>query len=198
MKYGYALLNNSEQDAALQTEELIQAGVEPENIFLSKSQEISTSERQIEKLLFLIEENDELVVTKLHYLSRSTVQIKDVVTKILEKRATLTILNIGTLDQSETGKLLTNAFFILIDFAYESMQAGRKRKRENKEGYQDGRNPKKTIAEIKEIFQEIQQHQEQGIAEKHGINRSTIYRYKKKYPELWNDVLERRNGVHKQ
>ena len=71
---------------------------------------------ELKKLLEALQAGDTLVVTKLDRVARSASQGMDLVDELLNKGITVNILNMGTLDNTPTGKLIKNIFLCFAEF----------------------------------------------------------------------------------
>ena len=70
----------------------------------------------LNKLLDELQQGDTLVVTKLDRIARSASQGAELVKGLLEKGVTVRILNMGILDDTPAGKLVTTVMFAFAEF----------------------------------------------------------------------------------
>ena len=75
-----------------------------------------TSRPNFNKLLEILEEGDTLVITKLDRFARNTVEGIGVVQHLLERGVRVNILNMGTVDNTPTGKLILTVMLGFAEF----------------------------------------------------------------------------------
>ena len=113
MKYGYARCSTSEdkQDINRQIRELKAAGVEAENVFFEYEHGTAAVKPELDRLLDLMQDGDELKVTEVSRLSRSTQQLCKIIEIVQKKHIRLEIIGSITID-CRNGELdpMTKAF----------------------------------------------------------------------------------------
>ena len=113
MKYGYARCSTSEdkQDINRQIRELKAAGVEADNVFFEYEHGTAAIKPELDRLMDLVQAGDELVVTEVSRLSRSTQQLCKIIEVVQEKHIRLEIIGSITID-CRNGELdpMTKAF----------------------------------------------------------------------------------------
>lgn len=113
MKYGYARCSTSEdkQDINRQVRELKAAGVEAENVFFEYEHGTAAVKPELDRLIDLMQEGDELKVTEVSRLSRSTQQLCKIIEAVQTKHIRLEIIGSITID-CRNGELdpMTKAF----------------------------------------------------------------------------------------
>ena len=120
MRIGYARTSTVDQQAGLdaQLAELERLGCTK----LFHEQVSSVAERaQLEAALDYLRDNDVLVVTKLDRLARSVPHLLAIIERVRAKQASIEIGNLGTLDNTATGKLMTTVLGAIAAFEREMM-----------------------------------------------------------------------------
>lgn len=112
-RYGYARCSTCEdkQDINRQIRELKAEGVEAENVFFEYEHGTAAVKPELERLMELVQAGDELVVTEVSRLSRSTQQLCKIIEVVQEKHIRLEIIGSITID-CRSGDLdpMTKAF----------------------------------------------------------------------------------------
>ena len=75
-----------------------------------------TSRPNFNKLLEILKEGDTLIITKLDRFARNTVECINVVQHLLERGVRVNILNMGTVDNTPTGKLILTVMLGFAEF----------------------------------------------------------------------------------
>lgn len=113
MVYGYARCSTSEdkQDINRQIRELKEAGVEAKNVFFEYEHGTAAVKPELEHLMEIAQPDDEIKVTEVSRLSRSTQQLCEIIKAVREKHLRLEIIGSITVD-CRGGELdpMTNAF----------------------------------------------------------------------------------------
>ena len=140
----------------------------------------TTNRPAFDSLIKRLSFGDSLIVTKLDRIARSTSQGSALINDLLNKGVVVHILNMGRIDNTPTGKLITNILLAFAeyerDMIIERTQAGKEMAR-TKEGFRDGRPPidlkrKKFAADLI-----LNQHYSYKQAERlTGLSVSTIAR----------------------
>jgi DNA invertase Pin-like site-specific DNA recombinase len=103
-----------------------------------------TSRPNFNKLLEILEEGDTLVITKLDRFARNTVEGIGVVQHLLERGVRVNILNMGTVDNTPTGKLILTVMLGFAEFERDMIvqrtMEGKTIAR-TKNGWREGRPP---------------------------------------------------------
>lgn len=104
----------------------------------------STKRPKLDSLIQRLKSGDSLIVTKLDRIARSTAQGSALINDLLNRGVVVHILNMGRIDNTPTGKLITNILLAFAeyerDMIIERTQAGKEIAR-TKEGFRDGRPP---------------------------------------------------------
>ena len=187
MRYGYARVStkgqarkgNSLED---QRNALIAEGVAPENIFVDKYTGSSIERPELDKLLALLREGDEFVVTKFDRFARTSIEGSIVVRDLVARGIKVNILTMGVADNTPMGKLVVTMMFAFAEFErdmiIERTQAGKEIAKQKPE-YREGR-PSKRTPEFEECLAKV----ESGVmtvkdaCAELGISASSFRRYR--------------------
>ena len=159
MKYGYARVSTHWQAAdgkslEAQIEKLNAAGAE--KIFMDEYSGKTTRRPQLEELLSLISSGDELIVTKLDRIARSVIEGSKLIKKLQDDDVVVNVLNMGCMDNSPTGRLITNVMLAFAEFErdmiIERTQEGKNAAKRNNPNFKDGRPLKFGEEQISKVF----------------------------------------------
>lgn len=135
---------------------------------------------KFDKLISKLQAGDSLIVTKLDRFARSTSEGSKLITDLLNRGVAVHILNMGLIDNTPTGKLITNIMLAFAeyerDIIIERTQAGKEIAR-TKDGFREGRPPiswsrKKAAADL--ILTQHKTYSE--VVELTGLSRATLAR----------------------
>jgi len=82
-----------------------------------------TSRPNFNKLMKVLQEGDTLIITKLDRFARNTVEGINVVQYLLDRGVRVNILNMGTVDNTPTGKLILTVMLGLAEFERDQEEA---------------------------------------------------------------------------
>lgn len=195
MVYGYARVstkgqakNGNGMDAQIQA--LKAAGAEV--IYSDAFTGTRTDRPEFSKLCDTITSGDTLIVTKLDRMARSVIDGADIINKLLKKNVDVNILNMGKLDNSPSGRLITTIFLAFAEFErdiiVERTQEGKAIAR-TKQGYKDGRPKKYTQAQMLHAMSLLDGHSYNQVSAMTGISRSTLIRYKQDHKSEIEDYM---------
>lgn len=93
MKYGYARCstNETKQDIERQFRELMQQGVERENIYFEYQSGTKEDRIELKKLLNIVESGDEIISTEVSRITRSTKQLCEIIEFAKNKKIKLVL-----------------------------------------------------------------------------------------------------------
>ena len=143
-----------------------------------------TSRPNFNKLLAILKEGDTLIITKLDRFARNTVEGINVVQHLLGRGVRVNILNMGTIDNTPTGKLILTVMLGFAEFERDMIlqrTAEGKSNAKTKSGYLEGRPPKYTEEALVEAVMLLDSYTYRQVSEMTGISKSTLQRIKKKY-----------------
>lgn len=191
MKIGYArvsTMRQGSQGTSLESQEraLLAAGCE--RVVLERASGKQGNHRpKLDALLQALQPGDELVVTKLDRISRSILDGKNLMQSLSVKGINFTVLNMGTFDNTASGRLMQSIFLAFAEFERDMIlqrtQEGRVRWLENNPDAHDGRPPKYSQAQLDHAHDLLADHSYKQVSEMTGISEATLYRYCRRDPE---------------
>lgn len=180
MIYGYARVSTAQQDYATQIADLKKAGAT--KIFKDKYTGTTANRPEFDKLMTTIKNGDTLIVTKLDRLARNTQDALNIVKKMNAEGVILRVLNIGTIDNSPSGRLIFTVFSAFAEFERDLIvsrtREGKAWAKANNPNFHDGMPRKYTKEQIDFAWKlHTQNHMSYSeISKKLGISKATIYR----------------------
>lgn len=199
MKYGYARVSTHWQASdgnslEAQIESLNAAGAD--KIYMDEYSGRTTKRPQLDELLSVISSGDELIVTKLDRMARSVIEGSELIKRLQEKKITVNVLNIGCMDNSPTGRLVTNVMLSFAEFErdmiIERTQEGKNAAKRNNPDFKDGRPCKFSDEQMELALELLEKHSYKEVSNMTGISKSTLQRAKNKrmmaYFEKYNKV----------
>ena len=178
--YGYARVSTAQQDYATQIEDLKRAGAT--KIFKDKYTGTTADRPEFDKLMVKIKNGDTLIVTKLDRLARNTQDALNIVKKMNAEGVILRVLNIGTIDNSPSGRLIFTVFSAFAEFERDLIvsrtQEGKAWAKANNPNFHDGMPRKYDQEQINFAWKlHTQDHMSYSeISKKLGMSKATIYR----------------------
>lgn len=137
---------------------------------------------ELDKLINQLNSGDEIIVTKLDRIARSTEEGLKLLQDLLNKGVSVHVLNMGLIDNTPTGKLIVTVLLAFAEFErdmiVERTQEGRAIARENPD-YKEGRKKKYSNAKINHALELLETHSYRQVTEITGISKSTLIRAKK-------------------
>lgn len=199
MKYGYARVSTHWQASdgnslEAQIESLNAAGAD--KIYMDEYSGRTTKRPQLDELLSVISSGDELIVSKLDRMARSVIEGSELIKRLQEKKITVNVLNIGCMDNSPTGRLITNVMLSFAEFErdmiIERTQEGKNAAKRNNPDFKDGRPCKFSDEQMELALELLEKHSYKEVSNMTGISKSTLQRAKNKrmmaYFEKYNKV----------
>ena len=199
MKYGYARVSTHWQASdgnslEAQIESLNAAGAD--KIYMDEYSGRTTKRPQLDELLSVISSGDELIVTKLDRMARSVIEGSELIKRLQEKKITVNVLNFGCMDNSPTGRLITNVMLSFAEFErdmiIERTQEGKNAAKRNNPDFKDGRPCKFSDEQMELALELLEKHSYKEVSNMTGISKSTLQRAKNKrmmaYFEKYNKV----------
>lgn len=180
MIYGYARVSTAQQDYATQIADLKKAGAT--KIFKDKYTGTTANRPEFDKLMTTIKNGDTLIVTKLDRLARNTQDALNIVKKMNAEGVILRVLNIGTIDNSPSGRLIFTVFSAFAEFERDLIvsrtQEGKAWAKANNPNFHEGMPRKYNQEQIDFAWKlHTQDHMSYSeISKKLGISKATIYR----------------------
>ena len=138
---------------------------------------------ELTKLINKLESGDKFVVTKMDRFARTMIEGFTLIQELMSRGITVQILNIGTLDNSTTGKLITNIFLAFAEFERDSirdrMMEG-KAIAKQKPDFHEGRPKTYTTKQLNHAIDLLTDNSYKQVAEITGISISTLARERRK------------------
>ena len=177
MKIGYARVSSTGQSLDLQMKALENAGCE--KIFSEKVSLTKGNRKEFNSMMEFARDGDQVVVTKLDRLSRSSVELQNTAKTLENKKIDLRVLGQDIDTSNPSGKLLFNMIGIVAEFEREMINEraaeGRKAAMEN--GVKFGRKNSLSGDEIIEAKKlALTGLGKKEIGKRLGVSRSTVYR----------------------
>lgn len=188
--YGYARVSTVKQDLSSQVDDLKRAGAT--NIFKDKYTGTTANRPEFDKLMVKIESGDTLIVIKLDRLARNTQDALNIVKQMNAEGVILRVLNIGTIDNSPSGRLIFTVFSAFAEFERDLIvsrtQEGKAWAKANNPNFHEGMPRKYNQEQIDFAWKlHTQDHMSYSeISKKLGISQATIYR---RFRELRGDSV---------
>ena len=185
MMYGYARVSTNGQakegnSLQAQEEQLRAAGAQ--EIFADAYTGTKIHRPQFEELIKKLEPGDTLIVTKLDRFARSVSQATDLITDLIDKGISINILNIGTLNNTPSGKLIKNIFLSFAEFERDMIvqrtQEGKEIAKQDPD-FREGRPKKYSEKKIKEALTLLETKSYKQVSEITGISVPTLVRAKR-------------------
>lgn len=180
MIYGYARVSTAQQDYATQIDDLKRAGAT--KIYKDKYTGTTANRPEFDKLMDKLQNGDTLIVTKLDRLARNTQDALSIVKQMNDEGVILRVLNIGTIDNSPSGRLIFTVFSAFAEFERDLIvsrtQEGKAWAKANNPNFHDGMPRKYDQEQINFAWKlRTQDHMSYSeISKKLGISKATIYR----------------------
>jgi DNA invertase Pin-like site-specific DNA recombinase len=176
--YGYARVSTADQDLTGQIEALKAAGAA--KVFREKISGVRANRPQLAKLMASLTPGDEVVVTKLDRLGRSTRELLDLIDQIGKAQCTFRSLGDPLWNTSTPqGRLLSTLLAAIAEFERELIRerTGEGRKRAMERGVKFGRKWKLSDYQRTEALKRRDMGERLAdIAQSYGVHKSMICR----------------------
>lgn len=186
MIYGYARVSTKNQardgySLDSQIEKLKASGAK--KIYYDEFTGKVTDRPELNKLVKRLESGDVLVVCKLDRLARSVCEGSELIKELQNKDISVNVLNIGMMDSSAMGRLLTNVMLSFAEFErdmiIERTQEGIAQAKANNPNFRVGRKNKYSRKQLNHALELLENHTYSEVVEMTGISKPTLYRAKK-------------------
>lgn len=147
MRYGYCRVSSRGQldghGLGIQREQVTEAGAQLvfEDVFTGTSME----RPEWDRLLSVLEPGDEVVVTRLDRIARTAIGGCEAVRDLLAAGVRVTVLNMGTIDDTPMGRMLVTVMFAMAEFdrdcIVQRLADGRRAAKASDPSYREGRKP---------------------------------------------------------
>lgn len=115
-KYGYCRVSSVSQSLDSQIDDIVKYGVDTENIFTDKISGVKENKESFNRLMDVLKEGDTLIVSRWDRLSRSLLQLLQVVEDITNKGVNLISIHENIDFSTPTGKLMLSLFGMMAQF----------------------------------------------------------------------------------
>ncbi|MBR6756661.1 MAG: recombinase family protein [Peptococcaceae bacterium] len=185
MIYGYMRVSTTGQvkGNSLEEQERVLRHHGAQEIYQDAFTGTKTSRPNFNILMEKLTDGDTLIVTKLDRFARNTVEGINVIQKLLDKGVRVTILNMGTVDNTPTGKLILTVMLGFAEFERDMIMqrtSAGKAIAKTKEGYSEGRPQKYTEEEIAEAMDLLNKYSFRQVSKMTKISKSTLLRLTKR------------------
>lgn len=175
-KVGYARVSSVGQSLDVQREKLGDC----DRLFEEKRSGTTDARPQLKQCLDYVRDGDQLIVTRIDRLARSTLHLCQIAETLSEKGVDLVVLDQNIDTSNATGRLLFNMLGAIGQFETE-IRAERQMdgiKKAKDRGVQFGKRPALTADQIAEL----REKREQGtlirdLMAEYSLSKATIYRY---------------------
>lgn len=185
MVYGYGRVSSKGQglygtSLENQRDELLKEGAS--EIYLETYTGKTVDRPELNKLMDRLQPGDMVIVTKIDRLARDTIEGLTIIDEIVkEKKARITIVNLGTFDSTPAGQLVRTIFFAFAEYERSMIisrtKEGKKYARATRPDYKEGR-PKKEVPDFEKYYAETKSGKKTvtECCEILGISRSLWYK----------------------
>ena len=183
MKFAYARVSTRKQsrDGNGLEEQITQLKIAGYDELIVEEFTGSTTKRpKLDALIQRLQHGDTIIVTKLDRFARTTAEGSKLISDLLQRGVAVHILNMGLIDNTPTGKLITTILLAIAEFErdmiIERTQAGKEIAR-SKNGFREGRPPidqKRKDFAVDLILNQHKTYRE--VVELTGLSKSTLIR----------------------
>lgn len=184
--YGYARVSTRGQAKdgnSLEAQEKALKDAGAEKIYMDAYTGTKIHRPQFDLLIEQLKEGDTLVVTKLDRIARSTIEGATLVRELQDRGVIINVLNMGVLDDTAMGKMITTVFFAIAEFERDLIitrtQEGKEIARQNP-NFRDGRKPTDQVRLNHALDELAKGKTYKQVARETGISVSTIQRAKRR------------------
>lgn len=184
--YGYARVSTRGQAKdgnSLEAQEKALKDAGAEKIYTDAYTGTKMHRPHFDELLTELKRGDVLIVTKLDRIARSTIEGATLIRDLIDKGISINVLNVGTLDNTPAGKMMTTMFLAIAEFERDLIvtrtQEGKEIAKKNP-NYRDGRKPTDQVR-LNHALDELEKGKTyKQVARETGISISTIQRAKRR------------------
>lgn len=179
---GYSRVSTPRQHSGTslpdQRRALLNAGCEA--IYEDISTGSTLSRPEFDRLCRDVRPGDTITVTKLDRFARTETEAYDLVVSWVRSGIKVNILNMGTIEDTEIGRLILHIMLSFAEFERDLItsrtQSGRAYKRATDPAYKEGRKPKFTRAQLDHAMELLKTRSFTEVARMTGMSRSTVTR----------------------
>jgi DNA invertase Pin-like site-specific DNA recombinase len=187
--YAYARVSGQIQNLELQIEQLKEH--KAERIYSEKFTGTKKNRPEFTKLLEIIESGDTLIVTKLDRFARTATDAIELIRELHAKGVTVTVLNMGTFDNTPQGKMMLTMMAGFAEFErdmivsrmQEGKDAAKAKAKARGERFSEGRPRTFTEVQLQHAVGMLGEHSYTQVSAKTGISKSTLIREVRKRKE---------------
>ena len=180
--YGYARVSTASQNLEEQIAQLVDAGVDPKNIYSEKFTGTTTHRPIFDLLLNTISSGDTLVITKLDRFARNTREALNSIEPLLDQNISIKVLNLGTIENTPMGKMIVRTLLSVAemerDMIVERTQAGKEYSKKHNSKFKEGRPKRKIGPHEMAIYEYYQNHSIKETTEAFNTSKATLFRIK--------------------
>lgn len=192
---GYTRVSTSAQDAQLQVDALVAAGVQKRDVFADVTSGSKTAIQRpgMKKLLDYAEEEDTVVVWRVDRLGRSLVDVLNTVTLLRERGVQVRSISDGIDPSTSTGRLMLNMLATLAEYEreliVERVTAGIAAARANGTRFGRPLSDPKVIADKLQLVADARARGRtaEDAARLVGWSRATLYRHQQAHARTHSD-----------
>lgn len=192
MRFGYARVSGTSQDLQEQVQQLVDCGIDRDNIYAEKYTGTKKDRPQLNKLLSQLRKDDEVYFTKVDRIGRTVKVGIEIIDEIMdEKKCKVYIKQLGNyLDKtSMLGKLNYQFLLIMAEFEHDitvqRLAEGKEYAKKTNKNYREGR-PKRRLSDryLRAVkYKLIEGHSYRETEQMTGISVATVKRIVKQYKE---------------
>jgi len=187
MRIGYGRVSKRDQHPEAQRDQLLEAGCDPEHLFIEKVSSRLDKRARLEEALAYVRPGDTLVITKLDRLGRGVRDLIDLVQRIEKLGVELVVLQQAIDTSTPAGRVFFHVVAAFAEFerdmirerTMDGLEAARAR------GRTGGRKRKLNngqVATLRRMYEATgedgkRRHTVAEIAEALGVSRPTVYEY---------------------
>lgn len=178
--YGYARVSTSSQNLEEQVAQLVDAGVNSQNIYSEKFTGTTTHRPIFDLLLNTISNGDTLVITKLDRFARNTREALNSIEPLLEQNISIKVLNLGTIENTPMGKMIVRTLLSVAemerDMIVERTQAGKEYSKKHNLNYREGRPRRRIGPHEQAIYEYYKNHSIKETIAAFNTSKATLFR----------------------
>ena len=144
----------------------------------------SMARPEFDRLCSEVQPGDTIVVTKMDRFARTETEAYDQVLGWVQNGVKLRVLNMGTIEDTEIGRLILHIMLSFAEFERDMIvsrcQGGRAYKRATDPDYREGRKPGYSKAQLDHAVDLLHDHSFSEVAAMTGMSRSTVTREARK------------------
>ncbi len=189
MVYGYARVSTRKQAVngnSLEEQKTQLNGAGAENIVVDVYTGTKMDRPELDKLLKLLQKGDKLIVTKLDRLARTAVEGSRVINELKNSGVIIHILNMGVVDDTPMGKLMTTMLLAFAEFERDLIVERTEEKNiARAAGIRvDGRPFKYSSSQRAHAMELLNSHSYREVSRMTGISVSTLIRERRRTRNL--------------